>query len=300
MNDNISTSGSAKVTLFITLAVVWAVIQLLIFLVFNKVYLLLPGTIVFLVIIFASLESISGTVKMNECDVLLDFFTKKSRSVFEGFYWKLPWESIQFTIDLEASIDSNVTETFPTTDGSIKVTVSIMSKPESGLELEETEIQRSQRMVKFVKFKNTVAEMREARAKEVMRERFAKVSSVEAKALPHDEILKESDFNDLATAISIRIIKCPVKDVNYNDEVQKIQNELSKAKILDGIVTILKQTGYTLEEAKALAPLLGENSNLKKIINDYNINGNVSLNGLNISPETMAIVHKIISKLGGK
>lgn len=297
MNNNISTSDSAKAILIIALAVVWAAIQLLILLVFNKVYPL-PGTIFFLVFIFAFLKSISGTVKMNECHVLLDFFTKKSRSVFEGFYWKLPWESVQFTIDLEANIDSNVTETFPTTDGSMTITVSIMSKPESGLE--ETEIQRSQRMVIFVKFKNTVAEMQESRAKEVMREIFADKSCVEAKALHHADILKKSDFDDLATDISIRIIKCPVKDVDYNEEVQKIQNELSKAKILDGIVTILKKTGYTLKEAKALAPLLGENSNIKKIVNDYNLNGKVNLNGLNISPETMAIVHKIISKLGGK
>lgn len=299
MNDNISTSGSAKETLIITLAVVWATIQLLILLVFNKISIL-PGTIIFLFVVFVSVVSISGTVKMNECHVLLNSFSKKSRSVFEGFYWKLPWESIQFTIDLEASIDSNVIETFPTTDGSVKVTVAIMSKPESGLGLGESEIQRSQRMTIFVKFKNTVAEMQESRAKEVMREIFADKSCIGSKALHHDKILKIGDFDDLATDISIRIIKCPVKDVDYNEEVQKIQNELSKAKILDGIVTILKKTGYTLKEAKALAPLLSENSNIKKIVNDYNLNGNVNLNGLNISPETIAVVHKIISKLGGK
>jgi hypothetical protein len=252
--EKISTSAEVKFSLIVTIFTFWALIQSLIILIFSEEHLLL-GTLLFLVSVFFCIKFIAGEVKMNQTHLLLNYFTKKNRSVFEGFYFKLLWETVQYETDLEATIDSSITETFPTQDGSMTVTVSIMSKPESGIG--ETETERSLKMAKYVKFKkDSIKEMQEARAKEVMRERFGRVTCEEAKSLKHEDILKKDDFDKISDDLSIRIIECPVKDVDYNEEVQRARNALSKASALAGMVNLLVKEGkYTKKEAKAIAPL---------------------------------------------
>lgn len=290
--ENIPKSILAKISLIITIIAVWAVIQFLIVLISPGVSLF-PGTLLSLFILFISLKSIIGTVKMNECHVLLNYFTKKNRSVFEGFYWKLPWEKIQFIEDLEVTIDSDISETFTTTDGSMLVTISLMSKPDSGLD-SKNENERSEKMATYVKFKKeTKKGMQEARAKEVMREIFKTKTCVEAKALNHNDILKKSDFSHLENEVSIKVIECPVKDVDYNKEVQNARNAVAKAEALGDMKKALEKSGYTPEEAKAIAPLLDKDISLTKQIHDFNVNG------LSLSPKIIEAIDLLISKLGG-
>ena len=289
----ISTSADAKLFLLITLFALWALIQALIVFIFNEAYFL-PGTFIFLVIMFFSLKPITGKVKTNEAHVLLDSFSKKNRVMFQGFYWKLPWETIDFLVDLEGVIDSDITETFPTSDGSISATVSIMSKPDSGSILNLDEVGRSKKIINYIKYTPAAIKgIQEACAKKAMRERFARCTSEGAKSLGSEQILNRSDFCRVAEEISIRVIECPVKDVDYNEEIQHARNAVGKAHALAAMVEALKTSGYTPEEAKAIAPLLDKDINLKKQINDVNFNG------LSMPPELIKAISSLIKKFGG-
>lgn len=289
-NEKILSSATAIMGLIFILLVVFAIIQLLILAIFDKMYWT-PGVIIFLIILLFCIRLISGTVKMNDCVVLLEEISKSKRAVFEGFYWKLPTEKLQYTIDLEGLIAAKITETHPTTDGSIKASASILSKPNSGLG--ENEDSRSRKMVKYARFtRSDIQEMQGVWAKSVMRPRFANLSSEVAKSSVSENILKKSDFSTLEDEFSIRIIECPVFDIDYSDAVQEAQNAKSKAITLAEMTQILVSGGeYTTNEAKAIAPLLMKEISLKKNINDVNFSG------LNMSPKLIEAIDKLIEKL---
>lgn len=293
MKEKILSSIDVKIILIIFIFTVWGIIQLLILAIFSEMYYM-PGTLLFILIIFFSLKSICGEVNVNDCHILLDPITSKKRATFEGFYFKLPWEKVEFTKDLEAEIISKISETFPTTDGSMLVSTSIMSKPDSGFD--KNEETRSMKMINYVRYtEGSIKEMQEDWGKAKMRERFAVLTSEEAKSSKHDDLLQIDDFNHIADELSIRIIECPVYDIDYNKTVQDAHDNISKAETLGEMVTALIKTGkYTRAEAKAIAPLLSKDVNLKKQINDVN------LNGLTMSPELVTALSSIIKKMGGK
>jgi regulator of protease activity HflC (stomatin/prohibitin superfamily) len=290
--EKISTSSSTKSWLVIVFIVLWALIQLLITFIFSEPYFF-PGTLLFLVILFFLIETITGNVQMNQAGILLNAFSKKSRAVFEGFYFRLPWEQVSYKIDLEATIDSNINETFTTNDGKLSVTASIMSKPNPGIGEKETE--RSLRMVKYVRFsKDAQKGMQEAEAKKIMREVFKNKSSKDGKDLKSDQILKLTDFKELEDLLSVKVLKCPVTDIDYDKEVQNARDAVAKAQALGDMKKALVKSGYTNDEAKAIAPLLDKDINLKKQINDVNFNG------LSMPPELLKAISSLISKFGGK
>ncbi|HPS21301.1 MAG TPA: hypothetical protein PLO44_00615 [Candidatus Paceibacterota bacterium] len=298
--EKISTSGSASFWLFVTLTAIWAVIQLLILLVTSEAYLL-PGTIVFLFVSLISLNSFVGNVKMNDCHVLLNYFTKKRRAVFEGFYFKLPWESIEFIVNLEAIIHAKVRGTFPTIDGSMEIEAAIMSKPDSAAGASEKK--RSERMINYVRYtQEAINSMQTAVAEKTIREKVKDETCTNVKSFTHEQILKKKDFDEVAKELSIIVIECPIKDVDYNEEVQRARNAASKANAVKEMVETLKKAGYSDKEARTLAPLLDKDISLTKEIKEIVLGGEAKLNleGIEISPEVVKAITLLIEKFGGK
>ena len=112
--NKISTSGSAIKKLLVLFLIIWIIIHMIVDSLFNGFY---PKqvTIIVLIVFIALIKSITGSVKMNQAIILLDTFSKKSRALFHGFFFKLPWEKISYLIDLEVVIESGgpIWEKFP-------------------------------------------------------------------------------------------------------------------------------------------------------------------------------------------
>lgn len=289
--DKISLASNAKGGLIIFLLFIWVLTQTFIWVIFNSLYLL-PGTILFLFSLLFLFKSICVSIGMNKSYILMNTFSKKSRAIFEGFHFKLPWENIQYKIDLEVVIHSDITETFPTQDGSMQVTASIMSKPDSEAVNEKS---RSKQMLTYVKFEvPAIKGMQDAVAKKSMRERFANLPSEEVQKSKSDVLLNKGDFADLEETLSIKVIKCAIKDVDYNEETQRARNAVMKAESLGDMKKALVKSGYSEAEAKAIAPLLDKDINLKKQINDVNFNG------LSMPPELIKAISLIVKKFGGE
>ncbi len=286
----ISHSYVVLLGLLVLLISTWATIQGLIkvasFLLSEEINLL-PGTIALAVIVLFFLDRISLDIPMNQCVILLNSFSKKSRAVFEGFHFKLPWETVEYEVDLEVTMPSEIIETFPTTDGSVNVVAQIMSKPNSAKG--EDEITRSRHMVAYVEFEpDTITRMQTARAKSIMREEFNGMTSEQAKSATSEQILNESDFEDLEEELHVDIVECVVEDVDYNDAVQEAQNDIFKAKTLVTIVeTLMKDGAHSKEEAKALAPYIHKSIDWKKQVN---------VNEVGLSAEIISSINRIAEK----
>jgi hypothetical protein len=298
--EKISTALSAKINLIVILAVVWAVIQLMILLLFKSMHIL-PGTIVFLIVLAATLKSFTGNVKMNDCHVLLNYFSKKRRVVFEGLYWKLPWEEVEFIVNLEATIHTKVRGTFPTTDGSMEIEAAIMSKPDSGIGESETE--RSRKMINYVRYtEDAIKNMQTTTTEKTIREKVKDKKCSDVKSFTQEQLLKKGDFDEVAKELSIVVIECPINDVDYNEEVQRARNAASKATAITEMVKTLINAGYEDKEARILAPLLDKDISLSKIVHDnnYNVGGEFNINGLSFPPELVKALVAILKKHGGK
>lgn len=276
MNNNIGNSGIVKITLLILMTIAMVIFWNLLTMIFVDILEVESSwqlvAISLLLIVASSLLMISGNVPMNRAIVVLNTFSKKSRAIFHGFYWKLPWEDIQYQVNLEGEIEAEIDESFPTLDGKMLVKGSIMSKPDSGEGLSERE--RSEQMMEHVKFTpDTIKAMQAARAKEVLRLKFSGVTSKVAIQFQPDELLKISDFEHLADELKIRIIECPISDLDFNISTQKVRDSVSISKGLAEMVDILVSGGWSKKEATVLAPLLNNDINLKKQVNDINVKG---------------------------
>ncbi len=290
-DEDISLSSDAQNGILVFLGVIFIVIQIVIMIMFREIHFF-PGVIVFLLILIPLFNLISKNVGMNKACILLNAFSKKQRAVFQGFNWKLPWENIEYEIDLESKIASERKVTCPTADYSVIITASIMSKPDSGEG--EPELERSRKMITHVRNdEETIKGMQGDKAEEIIREKVNNLPAKDVKDAKANTILSENDFDELEKILAIKIIDCPVKDVDYNEETQKALNTVTKAEVLVRMVEALEKAGYTNNEAKALAPLLDKDINLKKQIFEANISG------LTMSPELITLISNLSNKLGG-
>lgn len=291
-SGKISHSLNVKIGIIILLLTAFSIIQIFIYFLFEDIYLV-AGIFAFLFVLLSSFNSLCVNVGMNTVYILMNAFSGKARAVFGGFHFKLPWENLQYQVDLEVGIHSDITETFPIKTGSMQATVSILSKPD--FKKGKNEKERSELMITYVSFEaEAIKGMQEAVAKKILREKFASLTSEEAKDSKSDDLLKKDDFADLEKTLAIEIIKCAVKDVDYNDEELRAQNSIMKATALGKMKEALVKSGYSESEAKAIAPLLDKDINLTKQINDINVNG------LGMSPELIKGISKLFKNVGGK
>lgn len=288
--DKVQSDGAVLMQIVILIFVLWMLIELFVMLIYPDASFY-PKIIIFLIIIFSSLRFFFGEAKLNTCHLLLDPITRAKRAVFDGAYFKLPWEEIAENEDLEFGFESDIIETFPTADGSIKASCSLLSKIDLEGSLDPTRV-----MLNYIKHKHGVKSAQENYAKEIMREIFVEKTCDEAKAMKHAQILKPEDFKDLHDEYSVKIKKCSVYDIDDNDEIQRARNASFKATALGKMVKILEGSGYTNEEAKQLAPLLDKDISLTKQIYELNVNG------LDLSPELIGGINKILTNTnkGGK
>lgn len=268
--NKISNSTNAKIILLGVLLIFFCTTQWIGWTIADEVFTW-GANVAFLIIcaFLISTNYFSLQIRMNEAIILLDVFSKRSRALFQGFHFILPWEEIQYKVDLEAKISSDLKEVFPTTDGSVEVEVTFISKPDSGEG--ESEYERSNKMINHVKFKNeAIKGMLESEVKKQLREYFSKLSSKEAKNSQSVDIFKKDSFIELENMLAIKIISIAIKNVSYNEEMQRALNSIMTAKTIAELKQVLIDGGYSSTQAEELAPLLNKDINLRKKIFDIN------------------------------
>jgi len=283
-SDKIGTSTEAYLILVLLMIVSWGVLNILIIVMFEEEHFYI-GTIAFLCLLASIMIKISGNIKNNETGLIMNLFTGAKRAVESGFFFKLPWEDIVNRINLAASISSEITETFQTKDGSVKITFSLMSKavgPKNG----ESERTRTVKMINYTKFEDTIKKQQETIAKKVIRERVAKEPSETVKNMKSDDLLKKSDFSNLENDLSAEVTKYAIKDIDYSDEMQKSMSALFRAETVAKITKeLIDKGGYSAEEAKERAMYLIDESKWTREVKE---------NKFGLSPELLAIINEIL------
>lgn len=282
----IGSSAQSNFNLMIFLILCWFIIQSLIFALMDE-WQLNIGTIIFLVQLALTFKFYTFDIETNESYIVFDPLTKLARALDAGFHLRVPWEKMQGEkINLKAEIKSDIAETFPTKDGSIKVKGTLVSRapqPKEG----QSEYSRSKEMILFYNMQDAVKGMQEATLKETVRVRVASEKTDEVIAKGKDKIVSKDDFVDITLKTSAEILKCSLPDLDYSDEIQKSKDKLYKAETLNALTKeLLKE--HTPEEAKERAMYLMEESNWKKEVKE---------NNYNLSPKMLDILEKFFSKL---
>ena len=292
MKDKVKISHSGDIVLELVgfLLICFIIIQLLLALIFNELELA-PATIIFLLSLLLILKQISGTVSMNQCIVLLSDFSKKRRAVFEGFYFKLPWETIEYSINLEATINATVTQSYPTTDGTVEVTAEVVFNPDSAEG--EDEVTRSYKMIEYVQYKDdTVIKLIKARISERMRSVFKNISVEKSLSLDRDQILNATHFSDIAELASIQIKICIISRLSRSEAIQNARDSISKAEAMLEVITTMKSYGIDSKDAIEMAQILNKDIPVTKKIEE------IRFSGINIPDSILQIIKSFADKLG--
>ena len=290
-NVKIGDSSTAQIQLVGFLVLIFVLIQLLIVVISDDVHFAI-GTILFLIACSSLLNYVAVSVPLNKGYLLLNDISREKRAIFEGFNFKLPWEGIEYEEDLHTEMGCDIVEDFPTTDGSVAVKASVMLKADVSGEDEE---ERSKKMVICASHaKEARQNMAKDSTKVAIREFLIELSTDEAVKVKTAGILTKDTYSILEEDLAIKIVKSVVKDIDYNEETQKANNASFKAKAMGKILDVLVEKGWTKEEAKVLAPFMDKDINFKKEFLEFNANGNLNINGLNLSPEVMSLIHKFL------
>lgn len=242
----------------------------MLFAIFDEAYPKV-SLILFLMLAGSTIDSWSIDIDKYKAVLLFDPLFQTTRALFEGFYFKLPWEEVEREVSLKTEIESNIEETAPTKDGSVSYKASIMSKPN----FEHEEFSPVERLILFASFtESAIKGQLESVFKNTIREKINEHTSEDAVKLKSDDIVKACGFEDLEDKLSVKVIKSVVKDIDYNEQTQKMRNSLFGGLALVELTKLLQeQGGYTPEEAKAIAPLMSDHVKLNKEIKEFKISG---------------------------
>lgn len=222
--------------------------------------------------IASTIDSWSIDIDKYKGVLLFDPLFQTTRGLFEGFYFKVPWEEVEKEVSMKTEIESNIEETVPTKDGSVQYKASIMSKPYFGDGDEES---KTERLILFASFtEEAIKGQLESVFKNTIREKINEQDTENAVKLKSKDVVKDCNFTDLEEKLSVKVLKSVVKDIDYNAETQKMRNSLFGGQALVELTNLLQNKGgYTSEEAKTLAPLMSEHVKLNKEIKEFKISG---------------------------
>ncbi len=79
------------------------------------------GVVIFFVVLAITTEYYTETVAGYRAHILLDQWKGTQRTVFQGWWFKLPWETLTQDIDLKGELKEVLTETYSSRDGSMDV-----------------------------------------------------------------------------------------------------------------------------------------------------------------------------------
>lgn len=242
----------------------------LLFAILDKVYPKV-SLIIFLMLAASTIDSWSIDIDKYKAVLIFDPLFQTTRALFEGFYFKLPWEEVEKEVSLKTEIESNIEETAPTKDGSVSYKASIMSKPN----FEHEEFSPVERLILFASFtESAIKGQLESVFKNTIREKINEHTSEDAVRLKSDDIVKACRFYELEDKLAVKVIKSVVKDIDYNEQTQKMRNSLFGGLALVELTKLLvEQGGYTPEEAKSIAPLISDHVKLNKEIKEFKISG---------------------------
>jgi hypothetical protein len=244
-----------------------------------------------------NLDMITGTVSLNHAIVLYDIFTKGARAVFAGFYWKLPWEVIEYgedVLDLTFAFVGEFPEDFPTDDGEVTMRFSLLSKIDSAEGWDEES--RSERILTHCLYLGEVEKLQKAEALQHVREKITDHTTEEVIDMDNREILKPEDLSRLAREIAIIMLKCNVEDIDLSEQAQANKNRLQNVEIFKKVVKRLEKKAPSLAEAWKTAKQLDEKIDYKEEEKRITLAGGVTgkLEGLTLSPSLEKLIDKAV------
>jgi hypothetical protein len=208
-------------------------------------------------------------------ELLLNQINGRMRVVFSGLQFILPWERIEEPIDQKADITANIPMILSTKDGEVKGTLSIRAKPDLGTPSDLPRV-RSEHAIRYAS--NTeaaIAEMIEATCLDRVRAHVNDKTTDEAVLI--DDIRTELDdkLDYIEKQLSIDILECVLKDLDYSDETKKSKNSEFKGSTLRKMISDLMDPkfGYTKQEAKDIVLVTMDGVRQSKDVKEFNLAG---------------------------